>query len=149
MAYIQFLACLAEGLAGLGRLEEARARVERALAWADDHGERWYQPELLRLKGDLMLRQSKIPRAIAAEDCFRTDDEIAQEQGALFWELRMARSLARLRTTQGRPDEVRPLLAPIYDRFTEGFDTPDLRAARALLDGHVLPDRGRPARSRS
>ena len=131
--YIQFLACLAEGLAGLGRLEEARARVERALAWADDHGERWYQPELLRLKGDLMLRQSKIPRAIEAEDCFRTANEIAQEQGALFWELRIALSLARLRVKQNRQHDARQVLAPVYEKFTEGFGTPDLRSAKEML----------------
>ena len=57
------------------------------------------------------------------------------QQGALFWELRVALSLALLREFQGRRDQVRLLLGPIYDRFTEGFDTPDLRAARALLDG--------------
>ena len=135
MAYVQFLCCLAEGLAGLGRLDEAGARVERALAWADDHGERWCRPELLRLKGDLMLRQAKTPRAGEAEECLRTANEIAREQGALFWELRIALGLARLRTIQGRPDEVKQLLAPVYGRFTEGFDTPDLRATRALLEG--------------
>ena len=94
------------------------------------------------MKGELMLRQSKTPLAIEAEDCFRTANEIAREQGALFWELRIALSLARLCTTQGRHDEVRQLLAPVYDRFTEGFDTPDLRAARALLDGPSPEPRG-------
>ena len=132
MCYVQFLGCLAEGLAGLGHLEEAGSTLERAIAWAGNNGEGWYQAELMRMKGELML-QSKTPLAIEAEDCFRTANEIAREQGALFWELRIALSLARLRMTQGRHDEVRQLLAPVYDRFTEGFDTPDLRAARALL----------------
>ena len=85
----------------------------------------------MRLKGELMLQQSL---ADEAEDCFRTAHEIAREQGALFWELRIVLSLARWRVTQGRHDEARRLLAPVYDRFTEGFSTPDLRAAKALLD---------------
>ena len=135
MYYVQFLGCLAEGLAGLGRLEEAGSTLERAIAWAGNNGEGWYQAELMRMKGELMLRQSKTPPAIEAEECFRTANEIAREQGALFWELRIALSLARLCATEGRHDEVRRILAPVYDRFTEGFDAPDLRAARALLDG--------------
>jgi predicted ATPase/DNA-binding winged helix-turn-helix (wHTH) protein len=131
MGYVRFLACLAEGLAGLGHLEEAGARLEQAIAWAYHKGEGWYQAELMRVKGELMLRQS---HAIDAEQCFRAANEIAREQGALSWELRIALSLSGLRITQGRHDEARQLLAPIYDRFTEGFDTPALRAARALLD---------------
>ena len=133
MCYVQFLGHLAEGLAGLGYLDEAGAKLERAIAWADRHGEGWYQAELMRMKGELMLQQSNNRLAIEAEDCFRAANEIAREQGALFWELRIALSLARLRMTQGRHDEVRQLLAPVYDRFTEGFDTPVLRAARTLL----------------
>ena len=112
MGYVQFLGCLAEGLAGLGRLEEAGANLERAIAWADHNGEGWYQAELMRMKGELMLRQSKTPPAIEAEDCFRTANEIAREQGALFWELRIALSLARLRAAEGRHDEARRTLAP-------------------------------------
>lgn len=129
--YLQFLGSLAEGLAGLGQLEEAGSKLERAIAWAGHSGETWYLAELMRLKGELMLQQSL---ADEAEDCFRTAHEIAREQGALFWELRIVLSLARWRVTQGRHDEARRLLAPVYDRFTEGFSTPDLRAAKALLD---------------
>jgi predicted ATPase/DNA-binding winged helix-turn-helix (wHTH) protein len=135
MGHVQFLGCLAEGLAGLGDFEEAVGKLDRAIAWADDKGEAWYRAELLRMKGDLMLRQSRIGRAVEAEDCFRTATEIAREQGALLWELRTALSLARLRVSQGRLDEARQLLAPVHDRFTEGLDTPALRASRALLDG--------------
>ena len=134
MGYVEFLGCLAEGLAGLGDFEEALGKLERTIAWADQQGEAWYRPELLRMKGELMLRQSVIARAVEAEDCFRTATGIAREQGALLWELRTALGLARLRIAQDRGDEARQLLAPVYDRFTEGLDTPDLRAARALLD---------------
>jgi tetratricopeptide (TPR) repeat protein len=131
MGYVQFLGSLAEGLARLGRLEEAGEKLERAIAWADHKKEGWYQAELTRMKGELLLLQ---PRADEAEECFRAAHEIAREQGALYWELRVALSLARLRISQGRQGEAKRLLIPVCDRFTEGFDTPDLGAARALLD---------------
>jgi predicted ATPase len=70
----------------------------------------------------------------AAEDSFREAINIARQQEALLWELRAALSLARLRVTRGRGGEARQLLAQVYDRFTEGFQTPDLRAAKAFLD---------------
>jgi tetratricopeptide (TPR) repeat protein len=135
MGYVPFLGYLAEGLGRLGRLDEAGAALVRASEWADRNGEAWYQAELARLKGEWLLRQPGGPRAIEAEDCFRMASDIAHEQGALFWELRVALSLARLRIAQGRHDTVRQVLAPVYDRFPEGFETPALRAARALLDG--------------
>jgi predicted ATPase/DNA-binding winged helix-turn-helix (wHTH) protein len=131
IAYVQFLGRLAEGLAKLGRHEEAGAKLERAITWTKDNEEGWCLAELTRMQGELLLQQS---RTVEAENCFRTANEIAHEQDALFWELRAALSLARLHRTQGRHGEVRLLLAPIYERFTEGFETPDLRAARALLD---------------
>lgn len=135
MGYAQFLGCLAEGLAGLGHLVEAYTTLERAIARAENHGERWYLAELLRLKGELMLQQSKIALADEAEECFLKANEVAREQGALLWELRIALSLARLRIAQDRSGEVRQFLAPVYERFTEGFDMPALREARALLEG--------------
>jgi predicted ATPase/DNA-binding winged helix-turn-helix (wHTH) protein len=135
MCYARFLGYLSDGLVGLGHLEEAGANLDRAIAWSDHHGEGWYQAELMRMKGELLLRQSL---TIEAEVCFRKANDIAREQAALSWELRAALSLARLRMTQGRHHEVRPLLAPVHDRFTEGFDTPDVRAARALLEA-TLP----------
>jgi tetratricopeptide (TPR) repeat protein len=135
MCYVQFLGCLAEGLAGLGHLVEAYTKLERAIAWAERRGERWYLAELLRLKGELMLQQSKTALTTEAEECFLKANEIAREQGALLWELRVALSLARLRVSQGRQDQVRQFLAPVHDRFAEGLDTPALREARALLDG--------------
>ena len=97
----------------------------------DQTGERWLVAELYRHKGQLLLRQGQ---SEAAEELYRKALSIAEEQGAKLWELRAAMSLARLRRDQGRPAEARDLLAPIYGWFTEGFDTPDLKEAKALLD---------------
>ena len=92
---------------------------------------RWFTAELNRHKGQLVLRQGH-PKA--AEQLYRKAMSIAQEQEAKLWELRAAVSLARLHRDQGRRAEARELLAPVYDWFTEGFGTPDLKEARALLD---------------
>jgi predicted ATPase len=86
---------------------------------------------LLRIKGEILLRRGAVP---AAEDSFRRALRTARQQEALFWELRAALGLARLRVEQGRGGEARQLVARVYDRFTEGFETPDLRAAEAFLD---------------
>ena len=131
----EFLGALAEALAGLGQPGEALDAVNEAIATAGQRegGQRWYVPELLRIKGEMLLRQGP-DRSMLAEDCFDQAGETAREQGALFWELRVALSLARLRVTQNRQNDARQILAPVYDRFTEGFGTADLRAARAILD---------------
>ena len=94
-------------------------------------GERWFEAELNRHKGQLLLRQG---HAQAAENLYRKALRIAQEQEAKLWELRAAASLARLWRDRGRRAEVLDLLTPIYTWFTEGFDTPDLKEAKALLD---------------
>ena len=94
----------------------------------------WYVPELLRLKGALLLAQASCEHGAAADDCFYSALRLAREQGALLFELRTALRLARLRVAQRRHDEAREVLAPVYDKFTEGFETPDLRSARAMLD---------------
>ena len=130
----EFLCVLAEGLAGLGQLTEALATVNQALARADHGGERWYVAELLRIKGDLLFRKAVGESISAAETCFHEALEVARQQGALSLELRSALSLARLRIKQDRQSEARLLLAPVYDRFTEGFETADLRSARALCE---------------
>ena len=91
-------------------------------------------PELLRVKGELVLLQNAAAQAAAAEDYFRQARDWARRQGALSWELRAAASLARLLRDQGRSAEALALLQPVYERFTEGFDTADLKLARALLD---------------
>ncbi len=105
--------------------------MDDALEVVERIGERWLEAELNRQKGRLLLRQG---HSEAAEELYRKALGIAVEQEAKLWELRAAASLARLRRDQGRRTEARDLLAPVYGWFTEGFDTPDLREAKALLD---------------
>jgi ATP/maltotriose-dependent transcriptional regulator MalT len=136
ISYPEFRGALAQALAGLGQLDEALSAVNEAVANAGqgENGQVWYVPELLRVKGDVLLRQAGDRSVTAAEDCFDQAGEMAREQGALFWELRVALSLARFRLIQGRSNEARQVLAPVYDRFTEGFATTDMASARALLE---------------
>jgi predicted ATPase len=126
-----YIPLLAEACEIAGRVEEARALLDDALQTAERTGERWFAAELNRLKGQLLLRQGN---AEVAEELYRKALSIAVEQEAKLWELRAAVSLARLRHDQGRRAEARDLLAPIYGWFTEGFGTPDLKEAKALLD---------------
>jgi predicted ATPase len=137
ISYSEFKGNLALAFFGTGRLDEALGALAEAMAadreGADGHG--WYAPELLRIKGEVLLQQAADQSALAAEDCFNRAAEIARERGALFWELRVALSVARLRVSQGRHHEARAPLASVYDRFTEGFATADLQAARTLLEG--------------
>jgi predicted ATPase len=114
-----------------GQIEEARTLSDEALQTVERTGERWFAAELNRCKGRLLLRQG---HAAAAEELYRKALGIAAEQQAKLWELRVAISFARLRRDQGRRDEARDLLAPVHDWFTEGFDIPDLKDAKALLD---------------
>ena len=129
-----FLGVLAGGLASAQRLTEAFAAIEEALAQSDRDGQHWCVAELRRVKGELLLQRADENSTSAAEECFRAALDVAREQGALFWELRAALSLARLSIRQDRQRAARAILAPVYDRFTEGFETADLRAAKALLD---------------
>jgi predicted ATPase len=100
---------------------------------AETTGERWYAPELYRLKGELLLQQASDNHA-EAETCFHKALEIARNQQAKTFELRTATSLARLWQQQGKRQEAHDLLAPVYHWFTEGFDTADLQEAKALLE---------------
>jgi predicted ATPase len=136
LSYPEFKGALALAFAGLGRLDKALGALEEGVASAGEgeDGQVWYVPELLRIKGELLLRQAADQSVVAAEACFDQAGEMAREQEALFWELRIALSVARLRVSQGRHGDARALLAPVYDRFTEGFAAADLRAARAMLD---------------
>jgi predicted ATPase len=110
------------------------SQLHQALAIADRGAERWYAAELLRIKGELLIQEATAQSVSAAEDCFVSAIDIAREQSALFWQLRAAMSLARLRVRQDRHNDAWQVLAPVYDRFTEGFETADLRSARAMLE---------------
>jgi predicted ATPase len=119
---------------GQGRQsEEGLTVLAEALALADTTGERWYEAELHRLKGQLLLQQSP-DNAPEAESSFQQAIAIAQNQSAKSWELRAATSLARLWQQQGKRADAYDLLTPIYGWFTEGWDTADLQEAKALLD---------------
>jgi class 3 adenylate cyclase/predicted ATPase len=115
-----------------GRVEEALALLDEALQITDRTGELWFAAELSRHKGELMLQQG---HAEAAEELYCKALSIAREQEAKLWELRAAVSLARLHRDQGQCAKGHDLLAPVYGWFTEGFTSPDLREAKALLDG--------------
>ena len=136
-----FVADLARGLAESGYADEAAPVVDDALSRSDADGVRWHVAELLRAKGELMLLSAENDEALAAVDrCYARAIEEANRQGALFWELRAAVSLADLKVRRGRPEDARQLLAPIYGRFTEGFEAADLIAARAILRGPLSPE---------
>ena len=127
----QFMHFLAAGCEIVGQIDEAETLLDDALQIVENTGERWFAAELHSHKGQLLLRQG---HPEAAEELYRKALSIAREQEAKIWELRAAVSLARLRRDQGRHAEARDLLAPIYGWFTEGFGTPDLKEAKALLD---------------
>jgi class 3 adenylate cyclase/predicted ATPase len=124
---------LADGYRDAGRLGEALSTVMDALAAVEVQEERYYESEIHRLRGELLLKQNN-SNAAEAQSCFERAIEIAREQSAKSWELRATTSLARLLEKQGRRDEARVMLAEIYNWFTEGFDTADLKDAKALLD---------------
>jgi predicted ATPase len=114
-----------------GQIEEAVTLLDDALRIVERTGERWFAAELNRHKGQLLLQQG---RSETAEGLYRKALRIAVEQEARLWELRATMGLARLRRDQGRHTEARDLLAPVYGWFTEGFNTQDLKEAKALLD---------------
>ena len=126
-----FVALQAAACEMAGQIEEGLTLLEEAFQIVERTGERWLEAELHRQKGQLLLQQG---HPAAAEELYRKALRIAREQEAKLWELRAAVSLARLRRDQGRHAEARELLAPVYGWFTEGFATPDLREAKALLD---------------
>ena len=117
-----------------GQIADGLAAIEEAIVRSEHSEERWVVAELLRIKGELLLLQGGSGAAAAAEDHYQQALGWARRQEALSWELRAATSLARLWCDQNRSAEALALLAPIYNRFTEGFETADLKAAKALLD---------------
>jgi predicted ATPase len=125
---------MTEALGHAGQVSEGLAELNEAIERPEQTKEWWLIAELLRVKGELLLLQGTQGAATEAEAHFRQALAWARRQGALCLELRAAMSLARLLRDQGRPADAMALLGPVYDRFTEGFDTADLKAAKALLD---------------
>jgi predicted ATPase len=125
------IALLAKALEIAGQVDEGLTLLDDGLQIVDRTGEQLFAAELNRHKGQLLLRQGQ---SEAAEELYRKALSIAEAQGAKLWELRAAVSLARLWGEQNRRVEARDLLAPAYGWFNEGFDTADLKEAKALLD---------------
>ena len=125
------MALLARGCEIAGQFDEAVGQLNDALQMVEQTGERWLLAELYRHKGQLLLRQGQ---SETAEESYRKALSVAEEQGAKLWELRTAMSLTRLQRYQDRRAEARDRLAAVYGWFTEGFDTTDLKEAKALLD---------------
>jgi predicted ATPase/DNA-binding winged helix-turn-helix (wHTH) protein len=129
-----FLSEMAEALGRAGQIADGLAAIDEAIERCERTEERWVFAELLRVKGELLLLQGGFSAEVTAEDHFRQALDWARRQGALSWGLRAATSLARLWRDQDRPADAMALLQPVYDQFTEGFDTVDLQAAKALID---------------
>jgi predicted ATPase/DNA-binding winged helix-turn-helix (wHTH) protein len=127
-----FASALAEGLRKTGQFDEALITINAAVARAASCGATFDMAELLRIKGQILAAMPRPDRTSAA-DCLMQSLAVAREQSALAWELRSATALARLLSANGQRDQARDTLAPVYDRFTEGFETADLRIARRLI----------------
>ncbi|OBF93297.1 hypothetical protein A5790_11640 [Mycobacterium sp. 852002-51152_SCH6134967] len=128
-----YLALLAEAYGAAGEFEKGVAALDEAEEWVRRNDERLYAAEVHRIRGEL-LRAGAHPDATAAERCFKAALAVARDQQAKSWELRAATSLSRMWEADGRHDDARELLEPLYNWFTEGFDTADLRDAKQLLE---------------
>jgi hypothetical protein len=122
---------LADALGRSNRVDEGLAWIDRVQAISDSGGERWSDSEISRIRGNLL---ALIDKSVDAETSFQRAVDVARAQSAKSWELRAATRLARLWQSQGKTAVARDLLAPVYGWFTEGFDTADLKEAKALLD---------------
>ncbi|MBV8575132.1 MAG: hypothetical protein JOZ58_08855 [Acetobacteraceae bacterium] len=131
--HLVILTGLAEILARSGEADDAMAAAEEAVERADRGNNRWWMPEALRMTGEV-IRLTAPENGAQAEDFFCRAVDLANRQGALSWELRAATGLAQLLRDQARPADAVALLQPVYEKFTEGFDTADLVRAKALLD---------------
>ncbi len=129
---VYFVSLLADAYRKTGQTEQGLQALADPLAMTERNIQPFYRPELLRLKGELLLRLA-VPTLQDAEACFRQAIDIARRQSAKSLELRAVMSLSRLWQRQGKKEEARQMLAEIYDWFTEGFDTADLKEAKALL----------------
>ncbi len=128
-----YLALIATALGRSGQFDEALRTIDNAFPMIERTGARFYEAEIHRLKGELLVAQNP-SNAAEAQHCFSRAIEISRMQLAKLWELRATNSLARLLDKQGKRDEARTMLADIYNWFTEGFDTADLKDAKVLLD---------------
>jgi predicted ATPase/DNA-binding winged helix-turn-helix (wHTH) protein len=130
-----YSAALAEALAGTGRRGEALETIDQAIIIVERDNGLFPLPELLRVKAEVLM-SAKDPNCAIAERCLMDSLGLARRQAALAWELRTATSISKLWLRKGRTDNALGLLAPIYARFTEGFATRSLKAARGVLDAH-------------
>jgi predicted ATPase len=123
---------LARGFFALGRFDESLGTINQAIELIEANGDFLYMPEALRLKGGILL---SVPQSTEkdAEACFKQSLELSRQQGALAWELRTSTDLAKLQASRGQKDKARALLQPVFQQFTEGLDTADLRAAKTFL----------------
>ena len=128
-----YLSLLGRAYAELGKFDDASRCIGEAMAAVETTKERWCEAEVNRTAGEIALLSPQ-PDAAKAEAYFERALVVAHEQQAKSWELRAAMSMARLKRDQGKQEQARELLAPIYGWFTEGFDTLDLKEARGLLD---------------
>ena len=128
-----YLSYLARAYAELGQFEEAWRSIDEAMRAVETTKESWYEAEVHRMTGEIALK-SLGPDTEIAEKYFEHALSVARAQQAKSWELRAAMSMARLWRDQGKRQQARDLLAPVYGWFTEGFDTLDLKEAKALLD---------------
>jgi predicted ATPase len=128
-----YLPNLAMAYAELDHFDDAWRHIGEAIAAVETTKERWCEAEILRIAGEIALKSAE-PNVVKAQVYFERALTVARDQQAKSWELRAAMSAARLCRDQGKPQQARELLSPVYSWFTEGFDTRDLREARALLD---------------
>ena len=128
-----YLSYLTRAYAELGQFDEASRCICEAIVAVQTTNESWYEADIHRIAGEIALKSPK-PDAVKAEAYFDRALSVARQQQAKSWELRAAMSMARLWRSQGKPQQAREQLAPVYGWFTEGFDTLDLKEAKALLD---------------
>jgi predicted ATPase len=125
------LPCFATAYANLGQFDDAWRTIREALTMVETTKERWGEAEVQRIAGEIALKSAQSDKA---ERDFERALSVARQQQAKSWELRAAMSLARLWRDQGKVQQAQELLAPVYGWFTEGFDTRDLKEAKALLE---------------
>jgi predicted ATPase len=128
-----FQSSLGKAYAGLGSLDDAWRCINEATTAIATTKERWHEADVERIAGEIALKSPE-PDEAKAEGYFERALEVARQQQAKSWELRAAMSLARLWRDQGKVQQARELLVPVYGWFTEGFDTRDLREAKVLLE---------------